>query len=88
MPTALLEIRARWANLSLMVAKPKIELGVPELDPAYVGAIEKERDQSRLFRDLAAIRLRCAALPALDERKAEDIIGYDENGLPVAEERS
>jgi antitoxin VapB len=35
-----------------------------------------------LLDDLAAIRHRCAALPILDRRSPDDIIGYDENGLP------
>ena len=43
------------------------------------------RAQSQLLRDFTAIRLRCAALPVLDERQADDIIGYDEHGLPAAE---
>jgi predicted transcriptional regulator len=43
MPTELLEIRAGWANLSIMVAKLKIETDVSELDPAYVAAIEDAR---------------------------------------------
>ena len=43
MPTDLLEIRAGWANLSIMVAKPKIETDISELDPAYVAAIEDAR---------------------------------------------
>ncbi len=37
-------------------------------------------------RDLAAelleIGAHCAALPELDSRSADEIIGYDENGLP------
>jgi antitoxin VapB len=32
--------------------------------------------------ELAAIRRRCAALPASDDRSAEEIVGYDERGLP------
>lgn len=32
--------------------------------------------------ELAAIRRRCAALPALDDRSAEEIVGYDDRGLP------
>ena len=32
--------------------------------------------------EVAAIVRRVAALPSLDERTAEEIIGYDENGLP------
>lgn len=33
--------------------------------------------------DLAAIRRRCAALPLADPRTAEQIIGYDDRGLPA-----
>jgi antitoxin VapB len=32
--------------------------------------------------ELAAIRRRCAALPASDDRSAEEIVGYDDRGLP------
>jgi antitoxin VapB len=31
---------------------------------------------------LLQIGRRCAALPELDSRSAEEIIGYDEHGLP------
>ena len=31
---------------------------------------------------LAEIATRCAALPELDDRPADDILGYDEHGLP------
>lgn len=33
--------------------------------------------------ELAAIRRRCAALPVLDRRTPEEILGYDERGLPA-----
>jgi antitoxin VapB len=36
-----------------------------------------------LREELAAIRRRCAALPVLDLRTAEDILGYDERGFPA-----
>lgn len=36
-----------------------------------------------LREELAAIRRRCASLPVLDERTPEEILGYDEHGLPV-----
>ena len=36
----------------------------------------------RLLDDLSAIAKRTAALPKLDDRSAEEIIGYDERGLP------
>jgi antitoxin VapB len=38
--------------------------------------------RSLLLDDLAAIRRRCAGLPVLDPRTPEDIIGYDERGIP------
>lgn len=36
-----------------------------------------------LGEELAAIRRRCAALPVLDSRTADEILGYEEHGLPV-----
>ena len=36
----------------------------------------------RVSEELGRIGSRCAALPVLDARAAEDIIGYDEDGLP------
>lgn len=45
---------------------------------------ERGRVQNALLSDdLAAIRRRCAALPLVDSRPAEQIIGYDDRGLPV-----
>lgn len=38
--------------------------------------------RASLLEDLAEIRLRWSALPVLDPRSADDIIGYDRNGLP------
>ena len=35
-----------------------------------------------LLEELAAIRKRVAALPVLDRRSPDDILGYDEDGLP------
>jgi antitoxin VapB len=32
--------------------------------------------------ELEAIARRCDALPVLDDRSADELIGYDENGLP------
>lgn len=36
----------------------------------------------KLIEDLNAIARRCAALPERDSRSAEEILGYDEHGLP------
>jgi antitoxin VapB len=35
-----------------------------------------------LAEELAAIRQRWSAIPAIDKRTPDEIIGYDENGLP------
>ena len=42
----------------------------------------QDTEQSGLAHDLDAIALRCAALPDLDSRAPDDIIGYDDRGLP------
>lgn len=44
---------------------------------------QRGRTNAAPLRDeLAAIRHRCATLPVLDSRAAEQILGYDERGLP------
>lgn len=35
-----------------------------------------------LREELEAIRERCSSLPVLDERTPEEILGYDDRGLP------
>ncbi|MGH8997007.1 MAG: type II toxin-antitoxin system VapB family antitoxin [Acidimicrobiales bacterium] len=44
------------------------------------GGLRRGRD---LAAELDAIALRCAALPLLDDRPEEEILGYDEHGLPA-----
>lgn len=39
--------------------------------------------KTMLLEDLAASRRRWGQMRVLDERTAEEVIGYDENGLPV-----
>jgi len=36
-----------------------------------------------LVDEIAAIGRRCAALPVFDDRPADEILGYDEHGLPT-----
>lgn len=38
--------------------------------------------EQRLLGELRAIRERVARLPELDRRSDEDIVGYDEHGIP------
>ncbi|MDE2667664.1 MAG: type II toxin-antitoxin system VapB family antitoxin [Acidobacteriota bacterium] len=44
--------------------------------------VEKTRRAVRLADELDHIALHCAGLPRHDRRSAEEIIGYDERGLP------
>jgi len=44
--------------------------------------IRRDKSGRRLADELLAIGARCRALPDLDTRSAEDILGYDEHGLP------
>jgi antitoxin VapB len=53
---------------------------------ALQGRLERERRKHRtgesLAEELNAIALHCAALPDHDTRSADEIIGYDEFGVP------
>ncbi|MEX2617631.1 MAG: type II toxin-antitoxin system VapB family antitoxin [Alphaproteobacteria bacterium] len=44
--------------------------------------VEKNRNRDTLADALDRIALHCASLPKRDNRSADDIIGYDESGLP------
>jgi len=43
--------------------------------------LKSRRRQRSLREDLREIGRRCAALPTLDERSTDEILGYDEGGL-------
>ncbi len=44
--------------------------------------LRRERAGRSLAEELDAIARHCAALPLLDRRPADEILGYDERGLP------
>ena len=44
--------------------------------------VRRERTKRRLADELEKIAEHCANLPVRDARRAEDILGYDESGLP------
>ena len=45
--------------------------------------IQRERSGHRLARELDEIAMHCASLPVLDNRSADEILGYDKHGLPA-----
>jgi len=44
--------------------------------------VRRERTRGRLADELEQIAEHCANLPVLDSRSADEILGYDEHGLP------
>ena len=44
--------------------------------------VRRERTKRRLADELEEIAEHCASLPVLDGRRTEEILGYDEVGLP------
>ena len=44
--------------------------------------LRRDRAARRLADELDRIALRCASLPAKDRRAADEILGYDEDGVP------
>lgn len=45
--------------------------------------VRRARSERDLVEEIRAISERCAALPVLDERSADEILGYDEHGVPA-----
>jgi antitoxin VapB len=44
--------------------------------------LRRERSRKRLADELDEIALHCARLPILDSRTPDEILGYDDHGLP------
>jgi antitoxin VapB len=44
--------------------------------------VKRSRQHRSLADELDAIGRECAALPVLDARSPEEILGFDEHGLP------
>ncbi len=47
-----------------------------------LGRVRRDRSGMGLADRLVAIGKECAVLPVLDERTPDEILGYDEHGLP------
>ena len=44
--------------------------------------VRRDRTKRRLADELEEIAEHCARLPVLDRRRAEEILGYEDSGLP------
>jgi len=43
----------------------------------------KRRNKAAILEEIRAISHHCASLPVLDTRSEDEILGYDENGIPA-----
>ena len=73
------EVHALAAELASVAGKSLTQV----VKEALREKLDRERDQSGRLADRAmAIGKLCASLPELDARTPDEIIGYDEHGVP------
>jgi antitoxin VapB len=78
------------SDLADQLARQLAALTGESLTAAVIAAIReklemeqrKRRNKEQLIADICAISQHCASLPVLDNRTEEEIMGWDENGLP------
>ena len=80
------KIRNRTTEeLAATLARLTGETKTQAVPPALQDRLERvcrRRSSRSLAAELDEIALHCASLPVLDDRVAEDMLGYDEYGLP------
>ena len=57
-------------------------MNIERESPAADGVGTAATDRRRLVDEINAIADHCSSLPVLDDRSPEEILGYDEIGLP------
>ena len=73
-------------NLAAKLAKLTGELKTQAVTKALrerLSRVSREKRKRDLIEELTDIALRCARRPVLDSRSADEIVGYDGNGLPT-----
>lgn len=69
------------AELARQVGETKTEAVIKALRDR-LARVRRERSGRSLVDDLEEIAIHCASLPVLDGRSADEILGYDEDGMP------
>ncbi len=69
------------AELARRTGESKTEAVIKALRDRLV-RVRRDRTRRRLADELEEIAEHCASLPVLDDRQPEEILGYDETGLP------
>ena len=75
------EAERQAAELARQTGESKTEAVTKALRDR-LARVRRERTKRRLADELEDIAEHCASLPVLDDRRAEEILGYDEVGLP------
>jgi antitoxin VapB len=68
-------------ELSRLTGETKTE-AVTQALRERLARLRRERTRKRLADELDEIALHCAKLPVLDSRTPDEILDYDEHGLP------
>lgn len=75
------EAEALAEELARQTGETKTEAVIKALRDR-LSRVRRDRSKRRLADELEEIAIHCAQLPVLDPRSAEEILGYDEHGLP------
>ena len=76
------EVERLAATVARLTGETKTEAVRAALADRLV-RLQRERTGRSLADELDDIALACAALPVVDTRSADEIIGYDDAGLPA-----
>ena len=69
------------AELALRTGETKTAAVIQALKER-LARLRRERAPRRLADELEEIARHCAALPVIDDRAPDDILGYDDRGVP------
>ena len=69
------------AELALRTGETKTAAVIQALKER-LARVRRERAPRRLADELEEIARHCAALPVIDDRAPDDILGYDDRGVP------
>jgi hypothetical protein len=64
------------------IGRMPISIKAPEADRLALEE-QKRQDKAALIEELRAISHHCASLPVIDTCGEDEIMGWDENGLPT-----